>query len=106
MWFFLFFVLPYLKEQLGDLINDGIIDIGIYSNGGRNFRTAESTNFGQDRPLRIISNHNEKDSLITCIPSSSVLIDLKPNKIEKKVESVQIKHSDDRIELLDKTVKR
>ena len=76
--FFKFFILPYSKEQLGDFINDGIIDIGIYLNGGQNFRSAGSTKFRQDRPLRILNNHNENDSLITCIPSPSTLIDLKP----------------------------
>ena len=37
-------------------------------------------------------------------PSSSVFIYLKPKKIEKKVDWVPIKHSNDRIELFDKTV--
>ena len=58
------YVIPQLHNTLPEYIQNKNIDIGIYSNGERNFRTVGSTKMGQDRTLKIISDHTENDSLI------------------------------------------
>ena len=96
-------IIPELKQNLGlsEFIQNGNIDTGIYTNGGRNFRMVGCSKFGQDRPLKIISNHTEKDSFITCIPHNSVLINFKPKHAEARIQRPIIQHSVERIEELE-----